>query len=258
MHELLLYGQVPAFRQTQVLQILTGLTAMQPHPVLERHIIYKPTAPKGNSKSVGGSQTIADPKKRSQQSSVNMDIFYAQLVQDLEESDFGAVEGEGEGGDKMDGSTGGESKKEKPWKFEFQGTPLAGAKEVLSRFVQGTELADGDPQLYLSSNGYSYISSYILTGHRFISGNTILLLYRILPLPTPTNPLTTPLPPLPSLAPLEKTGSYILQTSLRLIDNTKPELVTRGTKELLQMQAQLRGVVELGVVERLALDTRVR
>lgn len=41
-------------------------------------------------------------------------------------------------------------------------------------------------------------------------------------------------------------------------DGSKPELMTRGIKELLALKEMLKGVVELAVVDRLSLDTRVK
>ena len=42
------------------------------------------------------------------------------------------------------------------------------------------------------------------------------------------------------------------------MDGAKPELVTAATEELLAVQVELKGVVGLRVVDRLALDTRIK
>ena len=57
---------------------------------------------------------------------------------------------------------------------------------------------------------------------------------------------------------IDSSGAYILQASVRVMDGTKPEIVTAATKELLAAQTELKGVVRLRVVDRLALDTRVK
>lgn len=57
---------------------------------------------------------------------------------------------------------------------------------------------------------------------------------------------------------LDASGAYILQASVRVQDGSKVETVQRGVSELLGLRETLRGVVELEMVERLALDTRVR
>lgn len=126
---------------------------------------------------------------------------------------------------------------------------------------------------------FSFVDEYILDGHRLIHNNVVLLLHRLLKLPAPdpanlsdqmstsdgdarmptkaSAPRST-IPPLNSMQPIDSSGSYVLQASVRVMDGTKPELVTSATKELLAVQAELKGVVGLRVVDRLALDTRVK
>ena len=42
MHELLLTSPLPPHRHTQLLNILSGLSAMQPAPLYEKHVVFKP------------------------------------------------------------------------------------------------------------------------------------------------------------------------------------------------------------------------
>ena len=131
----------------------------------------------------------------------------------------------------------------------------------------------------MSCHLLSFVDEYILDGHRLIYNNVVLLLHRLLKFPAPdfANPsdqmsisngdAKTPakvsaprptIPPLNSMQPFDSNGSYVLQASVRVMDGTKPELVTSATKELLAVQSELKGVVGLRVVDRLALDTRVK
>jgi len=57
---------------------------------------------------------------------------------------------------------------------------------------------------------------------------------------------------------LDESGGYLMQASVRVQDGSKVETMQRGANELLGLRETLRGVVELEVVERLSLDTRVR
>jgi hypothetical protein len=57
MHELLLFAQVPPDRHALVLQLLSGIAAMKPARVLERHLIFKPR--KGD---VADTRTAARPQ----------------------------------------------------------------------------------------------------------------------------------------------------------------------------------------------------
>jgi mediator of RNA polymerase II transcription subunit 18 len=72
--------------------------------------------------------------------------------------------------------------------------------------------------------------------------------------PQPANPM----PPLTSLKPLDTSGGYILQASIRVQDGTKPETLTLATNELARFKELIKGVVDLAAGDRLALDTRMR
>ena len=45
MQEMLLFGQVSAEHHQTLRQQLAGLARMEPQPVLERHLIFRPFAP---------------------------------------------------------------------------------------------------------------------------------------------------------------------------------------------------------------------
>jgi mediator of RNA polymerase II transcription subunit 18, fungi type len=90
--------------------------------------------------------------------------------------------------------------------------------------------------------------------------NTILFLYRILLYPTANSDssLRTSLPSFGELKPLDPSGAYILEAKLRLSDGSNASLVSVGQQELERFQHRMKGVVELKVPDRLALDTRVK
>lgn len=87
MHELLLHGAVPSNRHGQVLSILAGIAAMQPQPLHERRLIYKPTRPVTRpSMQVGGSQAVQSKQMNPMQTvqgAIQGDLFYLHLVEDL-------------------------------------------------------------------------------------------------------------------------------------------------------------------------------
>lgn len=58
--------------------------------------------------------------------------------------------------------------------------------------------------------------------------------------------------------PFDASGGYVLQASIRVLDGQKLERMQQGTTELLNLKEMLKGAVELEVVERLSMDTRVR
>ena len=106
---------------------------------------------------------------------------------------------------------------------------------------------------------YSPTSAYYTEGHRLSHNNISMHLSRVL-VPSASIP--------PSADPgevqkadlrlLDESEAYILQASVRVQDGSKVETMQRGANELLGLRETLRGVVELEVVERLSLDTRVR
>jgi len=106
MHELLLFGQVPASRHNQVLNVLAGIAAMQPQPILEKHLVYKPNRKpgSGSQKQVGGAQDIQKPGAQAVQA---QDLFYMQLVADVAEKTTTEQDG-GKEDAVMEGVDGGE------------------------------------------------------------------------------------------------------------------------------------------------------
>jgi mediator of RNA polymerase II transcription subunit 18, fungi type len=109
-----------------------------------------------------------------------------------------------------------------------------------------------------------------------VHNNLVLLLHRILRFPdksaissqatnghsqSTVGSLGGPVEELPyfsDLQLLDKSGSWILQSSVRVLDGSKPESMALGINELKAFKDQMKGVVDLEVGDRLALDTRVR
>ena len=189
MHELLLFGQVPALRHTQVLNILAGIAAMQPQPILEKHLIFKPNRKPGSGaqKQVGGAQDI---QKAGAQAVQAQDLFYVQLVADVEEAG-GKEEKENVGDAAMDGVDGGEGagsevsedtpkrlqesslifpqQTDKPttptdlqpalgkWTLQFRDLPeVARQRPVTSRLINDTPITSGDPLKFMTALDYRY------------------------------------------------------------------------------------------------------
>ena len=66
------------------------------------------------------------------------------------------------------------------------------------------------------------------------------------------------LPGLGSLKPLDPSNGFVLQASIRVQDGMKPELMNKATNELKAFKELMRGVVDMEIGDRLALDTRVK
>ena len=66
------------------------------------------------------------------------------------------------------------------------------------------------------------------------------------------------LPGFDSLKPLDSSNGFVLQASIRVQDGMKPELMNKATNELKAFKELMRGVVDMEIGDRLALDTRVK
>ena len=99
----------------------------------------------------------------------------------------------------------------------------------------------------------------MLAGHRFTHLSTSILLQRLL-LPTKASQeiYNVSSKDVSQARVLDPSGTYILQAAVRVQDGSKVETMTKGSVELLSLKETLKGVVELDMGDRLALDTRVR
>jgi mediator of RNA polymerase II transcription subunit 18 len=157
MHELLLFGQVPAIRHAQLLNVLAGLSAMQPKPVIERHVLFKPTREpvqlavvRGAGSGTKDSQPQPKKKTQQQQQQPQGDLYHTHLVKDLVEEDFGNADSQMD----LDGSD--EDEEKAPWRLRFEDVPEPGKRSAILRMVESTELPEGDTQGYMEGLGYRY------------------------------------------------------------------------------------------------------
>lgn len=108
-------------------------------------------------------------------------------------------------------------------------------------------------------------SAYFTRSSQLMHGNVIIKLFQIL-LPPPTPPSPTPAPdaifgkpfPTSSLTTLDPAKSWILKASVRVQSNQDVESLNTGVNGLKGFKELLKGMCDLEVAERLALDTRVR
>ncbi|KAF2184428.1 hypothetical protein K469DRAFT_709167 [Zopfia rhizophila CBS 207.26] len=261
MHELLLFGQVPRSRHEQVLKILAGVAAMQPHRVLERHVVYKPQREPeepGSHLRRGGTQAVT--QKQIKQVAPK-DLYFTQLVQTLSEDDFNQPNGQMQENGEPQLAGGGDSGVEPKWSEQFHDVPDTSDRGVLVRMSITTDIMSGDPHAYMIEGGNQFVSEYYQEGHRFVHENIVILLHRVLqelgvrPLETPPKPI---LPAFAALQPLDPSGGYILQAMIRVLDLNNPTILDAGVEELKRFKAQIKGCVELDVPDRLLLDTRVK
>jgi len=169
MHELLLFGQVPSKRHDQLLKVLTGVAAMQPHTIVERHLVFKPRRP-----IASGTRAPAKPGAQVQaiQSQMQGDLFYLQLVGNMTASAAPATGDIStqlpEGGrqlavNKASREDNGNALAKdsvidltaRPWSLEFRDLPeIQGRRPVTSRLMASVAITEGDPLGVIEALGY--------------------------------------------------------------------------------------------------------
>ncbi|KAJ4324432.1 hypothetical protein N0V94_001330 [Neodidymelliopsis sp. IMI 364377] len=261
MHELLLYGQVSAARHDQVLKILAGVAAMQPRRVLQRRIIYKPEREPeepGSHLRRGGTQAVA--VKQKQQATTPTQLYYTHLVQRLSGDDFGKTDTKAS--DTLSADVDFEAGQKPRWSTLFEDIPDTGDRGVSIRFTNTTDLVGGDPHTFVTTSGPNrFVTEYYIEGHRFVHGNVIIFLHRILHEPGVRNLQTEPKvnpPAFDALQLLDQSGTYIVEAKVRVQDFKDASVLESGVDELKRFQTQMRGCVELVLPDRLTMDTRVK
>ncbi|MCJ1286998.1 Mediator of RNA polymerase II transcription subunit 18 [Xylographa opegraphella] len=156
------------------------------------------------------------------------------------------------------------------WSIEFRDLPdVPGRRPVTSRLMASVPVTGGDPIHVMDSLGYNYVSEYLIQGYQLIHNNIILFLQLpyvvapelqtesgngLPPAPIPVEKLSSP----GNFKPLDSGGTFVLQASVRVQDGTKPESMAIAISELTDFRDLMRGIVEMEVGDRLALDTRSR
>lgn len=101
MQELLLFGQVPLARHDYVLSVLAGIAAMQPKPILEKHLHFKPSRPLASvraSSAIAAARQQGVPTCSQLQAPPPGDLFYLKVIIDINDlTRSGAVAAPGPG-----------------------------------------------------------------------------------------------------------------------------------------------------------------
>ncbi|KAI2788571.1 Mediator of RNA polymerase II transcription subunit 18 [Penicillium oxalicum] len=287
MHELLLFASVPVHQHHELLQQLAGLTAMQPRHALERRLIFKAFRKPGViTGRVGGSQDLQQANAADLQrvnKMLNGGMFYTQVVGPVLEKDFAAapsnmpssesdrdtqmagMEDSGPppaGPSTSDTAATGYDFDQQPWKLEFRDIPEAATRSaVTTRLMASAALPRGNVEPSMNAWGYGFVTEYLVEGDVFIHNDIVIFLHRILHYPAgerePREPRRT-LPGLKEMAPLEKTGSYVLQASITVQDGSNQETMKMASQHLLGLREQLKSAVRLEPADRLSLDTRAK
>lgn len=222
MHEFLLFGQVPASRHEQALNILSGVTASQPTAFAEQHQIFAPRK----------TEARVNPAKRLQQTS-NQQLYFHDVYR--VESAMDEI------------------------KVRISQEPEPGSPHVLSRSLTIEKVQD--LAQYEDVTRFRVMERpQIHTGHHFVHGNVVIRVYTLLLPVTPGEkiPRMDFIDYKDDYALLDSSGTCIVEASIRLEDRSNSKLADSAVKELLDLKRLLQGAIELYAPDRLALDTRVK
>nr|POF14207.1 mediator of rna polymerase ii transcription subunit 18 [Quercus suber] len=238
MQEYVLYTIIPARRHDQTLNILAGMTAMQPVPICEQHLVYaqlKHHTEKGTAKKITSKSGI--------QANNNKPLLYRHLIRSLS---FACECQDGSGA----------------WRLRAEDIPEAGSKIVISRSVIDEAITDAGLETFRGgSEDNKYRNQFILRGHRFIHQNIIIRVYRICWVAEghgALEPLDAPLPLLSECRAVDPSGSYMIDAFIRFEDATNSKLAEQAIKEIIAFKSSLDGALDLHAPKRLALDSRVK
>lgn len=165
MHELLLFASVPVHQHHELLQQLTGLTAMQPRHALERRLIFKAYRKPGLATvRTGGSQDVQSADLQRVNKMLNGGMFYTQVVGPVSASAFGTAPVP-DSDTQMAGMDNTELEshvpydyEQQPWKLEFRDIPEAGTRSaVTARVMASASLPRGDIVPAMKAWGYRYV-----------------------------------------------------------------------------------------------------
>lgn len=119
--EFVLFSPVAVQRHDQILNILAGVTAMQPRPICEQHLVYAQL--RQASETTTTKKTISG--KSAAQASVTKQLTHRHLIRHLS---FTC--------DSQDGAGS--------WMLRVEGLPEAGSKAVISRAIVDSVTTDAE------------------------------------------------------------------------------------------------------------------
>lgn len=258
MQEFLLYSQIPAAREHQVLSILAGFTGTQPIPVCDQVLLY------AQSKVAEAPTTGKRAARNQQLATAAARPHYHKLVRGLNTSP----------NDTTTATT--TTTTAEPWVLRADQVPEPGTKEWISRAATATATSPEDLSRLSNPQLYRFRTQYLARGNRFVHENLVIRVYQLLVLSQLNdssngagdggNDQQQPIWEGPPPAPFDETrwrlldpsGSWIVEVAIRVADGSNAELTGHAAKELLAFKTEMAGAIDLFMPDRLALDTRVK
>jgi mediator of RNA polymerase II transcription subunit 18 len=231
MHEILLYSQIAPTRHNQVLNVLAGVTGSQPFVYQDQTALFAQLRLPETTVSFKKKPVPGTPRPEKWVHKLTRPV---QVTSDPPES-VGS------------------------WRVRVDQIPDPSVKEHTAREVTESEVRD--VKTFEDAEMYRFLGQQYFLGHRFVTGNVIVRIFRVLltqqQLPA-DRVLEGPPLPLSKLQLLDPSNTYMVEVSVRMEDRKNTKIAEQAIAELLQFQNAVEGVIDLRVPQRLALDTRVK
>lgn len=239
MHEYSLHAQVSVARGRQVLNILAGVTASPPVPVVEENVVLAERKPAEQplSKRVSTWPYFASNKanfsSQPKQQQQPQHQSYCRLIRNVVTQHDGSLD-------------------YGPWQLRTEATPDPGVPNFTSRRVD-----QEDYVVDLAKLHYDLKRTYTIIGNRFVYGNVIVRIVRFHIPESDTIDLASLTPPA-DLKLLDPSGNWLVEAVTRVQDLSSTELTDKAKRELLSFQSLMEGAIDFYTPDRFALDTRIR
>lgn len=150
MHELSLYGSVTTDHHHRLLQILAGVTSMQPIEVEEIHLVFKTRQPAGVNRvlapaSQGGTGATQQQEFQKLKTMLQSGIFFVKLIGTIQKRD---------GANQMNSSSEARDGLVQDWTLEFKDTPEAAKQPVTNRVSSRVSLSGDHIMDYMNFFGF--------------------------------------------------------------------------------------------------------
>lgn len=238
MHEILLFSQISPSRHNQVLNVLAGVTGSQPFAYQDQNALFAQLRTPEIAASKKKAQTGTPQPGNLQQQQQKWMHKLTRSVQITADVTPEATES---------------------WRQRVEQTPDPSIKDHIAREVTEKDLLD--TKEYKDASAYRYVGQHYILGHRFVKGNVVVRIFRVL-LTQQQLPVDKVLdgPPLSitELQVLDASGTYLVEVSVRMADRKNTAIASQAIAELESFKKNVEGVIDLRVPDRLALDTRVR
>jgi mediator of RNA polymerase II transcription subunit 18 len=235
MHELLLFSQISPARHTQVLNILAGVTGSQPFAYQDQCALFAQLRLPEINLSFKKKPAPGTPQPQKWMHKLTRPVQITTNPSDSDESLPGQ------------------------WRLRVEQTPDPSVKDHTAREV--IEAAVPDIKPFLDTASYRLLGQQYILGHRFVSGNVVVRIFRVL-VPTRQVPAEAILegPPLSvqELEIMDASGTFMVEVSVRVEDRKNAKIAQQAVAELMGFKSGVEGVIDLRVPDRLALDTRVK